>query len=124
MEQLPLPLGPFPEKKTRLKKPKCPYCKQRMGKSETILVWAEFRDYLVENKTRVAVEMLRGQIANPKGISLENHPDLEWALQAEADFHGLKPEELAIQILDSFFLGAFDLRHRRGKKLDAESFAE
>lgn len=118
MQEQALPLFP-PGTRLRpyqpIKRVKCPCCHQGLKRTDTLLAWRELRDWLVTNWEWVAPMLVLKQLHNPTALSLTEHPDLLWALNAEAGAEGLELNDMLAQILDSYFQNEFDLLHRRGR---------
>lgn len=121
MEQLTLELSPVRRNYQPLKDPSCPCCKQKVKQPDYLTVWQNFREWLYLNWEWAARELVRNLAAHPQGLSLAAHPDLLWALQADAADHELELSDRLAEILDGFFQGEFDELKRRGKALRLSS---
>ena len=118
LEQLTLDLGVYRRHYKPVKGPACPCCKQNITTQEQILVsWKEFREWLYVNWDWAAKYMLTHLVHNPRQLSLAEHPDLLWALEAEAGDQELELNDCLAEILDGYFQGHTDALKRRGKKL-------
>lgn len=124
MEQLPLPLPPFRQSYREIKGPKCPCCKQQLLElQQCLIVWQNLRAWLLLNWDWAARELIRYQAMHPEALSLREHPDLLWALQADAKAHELEVNDRLAEIIDSYFQGEFNDILRRGLKKPAWNYA-
>lgn len=85
------------------------------------MAWESFRDWLVENWEWSAKQLVLTHAINPKELNLHQHPDLLWALKAEASYNEMELNEQLALIIDSFFYGEITEVRRRGKKLVIET---
>ena len=116
-EQLELPLGNIRQYRP-LKDPACPCCRQPVQSGNARLaVWQSFRDWLVLNWDWAARELVRELAHDPHALTLAEHPDLLWALKADAGANELELSDRLAEILDGFFQGEFNEMKRRGRKL-------
>ena len=124
MEQLALPLPPYRQSYRKIIGPKCPCCKQSLDlAAQRLAVWQNFRAWLLLNWDWAARELIRYQAAHPEGLSLREHPDLLWALQADARAHELELNDRLAEIIDSYFQGEFNDILRRGLKKPSWNYA-
>lgn len=116
MEQLELDIKVRSHKP--IKEVACPCCKQRIRNIETRhLSRQAIRKVLFDNWEALSKDLLQKHLAEPADISLAAHPDLLWALKAEAGYYGLELNDMVSLIIDSWFEGRIKEFHRRGKKL-------
>lgn len=123
LEQLALPLFPYRRQYRPLKDPACPCCKQPVtAENARLMVWQSFREWLYLNWNWAGLELLRllaqpPEQGGPARLSLAEHPDLLWALMAEAGARELELSDCLAEILDGYFQGLFDAMKRRAKRL-------
>lgn len=99
--------------------PACPCCKQPVPGDTRLLSWQSYRKWLVTNWEWAARELVRelAQLEQQTPLSLAEHPDLLWALKADAGEHQQELNDRLAEIVDGYFQGLTDDLKRRSLKL-------
>jgi hypothetical protein len=109
MVQLTLPLPDLRQSYPDIPGPACCFCRQDIDYDQMLLSWLALRTWLLQHPEH-APPAAAGR------LSLQEHPDLLWALEADARAHALTMSDRLAEIISDYFDGAFDDIARRGLK--------
>lgn len=116
MEQLKIEVQVQAKKYKPVQDPLCPCCKQRIRNIRSRYAsWKQYRAWLETKWDQVAASLFKRHLETKTELSLDAHPDLLFALKAEAGYNRLELNDMLTQIVDSYMEGRFDLIERRTK---------
>jgi hypothetical protein len=117
MQQLPFDFFEYVRNYKPCKGPYCPCCKQKINTRIGLFTsWLNLREWLLANWNWAAKVLVLHQ-KESDSLSLKEHPDLLWALEAEAAWNDLELDDLLAEIVDGYFQGKYNALKRRGKRL-------